>query len=140
MTHVMKACDCLHLKDRLYPRLSGGEKQRVQLARVLLQLSQAQQPPLLLLDEPTSAQDLGQQHGLLDLARRLCNEEGYTVIAILHDLNQALRYSDRCTLINNGAIAEHGETEQVLTPCIVEQYWGYRPERAVVESGQHGLV
>jgi iron complex transport system ATP-binding protein len=129
---VMRRCDCAHLAGRAYPDLSGGERQRVQLARVLLQLSQARQPPLLLLDEPTSAQDLGHQHHLLTLARSLAHEQGHAVVVILHDLNHALRYADRCSLLAGGRLIGQGAPAQVLTPQRVAEVWGYpvRPLRA----------
>jgi iron complex transport system ATP-binding protein len=128
--------DCLALADRAFPTLSGGERQRVQLARVLLQLSEAEAPPLLLLDEPTSAQDLGQQHTVLSLLRDLARHEDYLVVAILHDLNQVLRYSDECLLLRQGAAVATGRPEGVLTPATVERCWGYRPRRL----GEPGCV
>jgi iron complex transport system ATP-binding protein len=123
---VMRATDCAHLAHMEYPRLSGGERQRVHLARVLVQLSQAEQAPVLLLDEPTSAQDLGQQHRMLELARNLAREHGYCIAAILHDLNHALRYADHCLLLDAGQSIASGRPEQVITVECVERYWGYR--------------
>jgi len=124
----MQRTDCLHLSDTLYPRLSGGEKQRIQLARVLLQLSQASETPLLLLDEPTSAQDLGQQHTLLALTRALCREQGYGTLAILHDLNQILGYCDHCCVLHEGAMQLKGPPASCLTADRIRQYWGYDAE------------
>ena len=132
---VMKLTDTLHLAARAYPKLSGGERQRVSLARVLVQLSQADTTPLLLLDEPTSAQDLGHQHALLGLARNLAHAQGYAVVAILHDLNQALTYADRCAVLVDGAIAAEGAPAEVLLPDQVERIWGYRPQQ--VYRGTH---
>lgn len=126
---VMQRTDTAHLAHRAYPELSGGERQRVNLARVLLQLSQAESTPLLLLDEPTSAQDLGHQHALLRLARELAKEENYAVVAILHDLNQALEYGHRCLVLDRGVVAKEGVPLEVLEPALVARYWGYRPER-----------
>ncbi len=122
---AMAFADCADLARQPYPRLSGGEKQRVHLARVLLQLSQAERPPLLLLDEPTSAQDLGQQHRLLAGVRDLGERRGMAVVAVLHDLNQALRYAHRCTLMDHGRPAEQGPPAAVLVPEAVCRYWGY---------------
>lgn len=137
---LMEHTDCLHLAERSYPSLSGGERQRVQLARVLLQLCQAEASPLLMLDEPTSAQDLGQQHSILSLAQQLAKEQGYGVLVILHDLNQVLQYCDRCYLIDNGEIAQQGTPEVVLTPITIEQHWQYRPELIRTGSGQAVLI
>ena len=124
----MTATDCLHLSQQPYPLLSGGERQRVQLARVLLQLSQAERPPLLLLDEPTSAQDLGHQHHLLQFVASLCQEHKMGVIAILHDLNQVLRYSDECCILSNNRYVTHGKPEKVLTESLIKKVWQYSPQ------------
>lgn len=113
-----------HLRDRDYRQLSGGERQRVHLARVLLQLSQAESAPLLLLDEPTSAQDLGQQHAILGLARGLATRENYGVIAVLHDINLCLRYATRVSLLEGGRVAGSGSPDAMLTTDAVKQYWG----------------
>lgn len=136
----MQQSDCWHLAARSYPTLSGGERQRVQLARVLLQLSQAEQTPLLLLDEPTSAQDLGQQHHVLALAQSLCREQGIGIIAILHDLNQVLRYCDRCCVLQEGRISATGEPGQLLEPALVEAHWQYRPQRIALPDGTPALI
>ncbi|WP_036590136.1 heme ABC transporter ATP-binding protein [Oceanospirillum maris] len=137
---LMARTDCLHLAERSYTSLSGGERQRVQLARVLLQLSQAEHAPLLLLDEPTSAQDLGQQHSILDLARQLAKEEGYGVLVILHDLNQALQYCDLCILLDRGEVALQGKPAEILTPDTIEHHWQYRPEQVSLNNGQPILI
>lgn len=123
---LMERCDCGHLRGRHFPTLSGGEKQRVQLARVLLQLSQAEYPPLLLLDEPTSAQDLGHQHQLLTLLNELA-DDGYGVISILHDLNHTLHYCQRCLVLEAGRKIYDGAPEEVLNPQNVYRVWHYRP-------------
>ena len=135
---VMRATDCAHLAENPFPRLSGGEKQRVQLARVLVQLSQAEQAPVLLLDEPTSAQDLGQQHRLLELAVQLAREQGYCIAAILHDLNHALRYADRCLLLDGGRSVGEGPPCQLVTTDRIERYWGYRAQ--IISDGQGRLL
>jgi iron complex transport system ATP-binding protein len=127
VAHALAMVDCAHLAQRAFPTLSGGERQRVQLARVLLQLTEAESPPLLLLDEPTSAQDLGHQHAMLSLLRSLAAEKSYLVLAILHDLNQVLRYADDCLLLSEGRAVANGAPGEVLQPGRVEQCWGYRP-------------
>ncbi|MCM2679603.1 heme ABC transporter ATP-binding protein [Echinimonas agarilytica] len=114
------------LADRLYSLLSGGERQRVHLARVLVQLSQASEPPILLLDEPTSAQDLAQQHDILSLLKQLCDEQQWCVVAIVHDLNQALRFCNRTWLIHDSELIAEGAPEQVLNLDTIEKVWGYR--------------
>jgi len=138
--HFMQQTDCAHFAERSYLSLSGGERQRVQLARVLLQLSQADDVPLLMLDEPTSAQDLGQQHNILQLARELCEQQGYGAVAILHDLNQVLRYCDYCCLLKDGRITHEGPPTELLTSDIIESHWQYRPERITLPDGQLAVV
>lgn len=115
------------LKYRRYPTLSGGEKQRVQLARVLAQLAQAGRSPILLLDEPTSALDLAQQHRVLALARSLATDHNYSVIVVLHDLNLASRYADRLVILNQGIVVGDGSPSEVLTADIINQVWQYDP-------------
>jgi iron complex transport system ATP-binding protein len=131
---MMQRCDCDHLADRSYLALSGGERQRVNLARILVQLSEPDVAPLLLLDEPTSAQDLGQQHALLRLLRELARDAGFMVVAVLHDLNQALRYSDHCVVLDGGQTVAAGEPAQVLTLELVNRYWGYKPVQSHCEG------
>ncbi len=133
---LMRLTDCAGLADQAYPGLSGGEKQRVHLARVLLQLSQAEDAPVLLLDEPTSAQDLGQQHAMMDLVRTLCEEQGYAAVAVLHDLNQALRYTQQCSLVDAGRVVEWGKPGAVVTADSVRRYWGYSAEVARTANGR----
>lgn len=138
-TQINKAmclAQCEHLAKRDYPRLSGGEKQRVQLARVLLQISQAEQTPLLLLDEPTSAQDLGQQHAILTMVKSLCETQGYMAIAVLHDVNHVLHYCSHAMLINQGQADVVDTPAAVLTPDNIGRAWGYIPSTATLDSGQ----
>ncbi|MDO6593562.1 heme ABC transporter ATP-binding protein [Neptuniibacter sp. 1_MG-2023] len=136
----MQATDCYSFADRSYPSLSGGERQRVQLARVLLQLSQASHSPLLLLDEPTSAQDLGQQHNLLTLTQQLAKKEGFGVVAILHDLNQVLRYCDTCCLLDQGQVSAVDSPDKVLSDERIKQHWQYQPQRVILNDGQIALI
>jgi iron complex transport system ATP-binding protein len=128
--------DTHQFSNTLYPKLSGGEKQRVHLARVLLQLSQAKQAPLLLLDEPTSAQDIGQQHALLAQLRTMATQQNYMIIMILHDLNLASRYCDKVWLIKEGKLTMQGAPTEVLTPQIINNIWGYQPQKLITESGE----
>ncbi|TKF32482.1 heme ABC transporter ATP-binding protein [Enterovibrio norvegicus] len=120
----MQVTDILHLAERLYPSLSGGEKQRVHLARILTQLSQSPRETVLMLDEPTSALDIGHQHKTLRLAKQLASE-GSTVIAVIHDLNLAAQYADRIIMLNNGHIVADGSPSQVLTPSNIENVYGW---------------
>lgn len=119
--------DVSYLRDRLYTELSGGEKQRVQLARVFAQIWRAQDAGngtrLLLLDEPTAALDLGHQRDLLN-AVTLLAEQGVAVIMVLHDINLAIRYADKLlALLCSEAIA-YGSTSEVATEALMEKLFG----------------
>ena len=105
--------------DREVRSLSGGERQRVVLARAL-----AQQTEILLLDEPTTALDLGHQQDVLELVDELRRERGLTVIATLHDLTLAARYGDRISLLADGRIVETGPPATVLTAATIAEHFG----------------
>lgn len=114
---ALAAADAAHLATRPYPRLSGGEKARVQFARALAQVwPGSAEPRLLLLDEPTAALDITHQHSVLTLARGLTRTHRFAVIAVLHDLNLAARYADRIALLDQGRVAALGTPAEVLTP------------------------
>lgn len=107
---ALRLTDTLSLKDKRIDELSAGERQRVIIARAL-----AQEPELLLLDEPTSHLDIGHQIQVLDLLKRLNRHNGLTIAMILHDLNLASAYCNRIILLDNGVIFKEGEPEEVLT-------------------------
>ena len=123
----MEDTDVLHLADRAYPTLSGGEKQRVHFARVLTQIAASPRSPILLLDEPTSALDIRHQHHTLQLAKQLANE-GATVIAVVHDLNLAAQYADRILMLHSGKIIADGTPSTVLTSNNIEEVYGWPVE------------
>jgi iron complex transport system ATP-binding protein len=102
--------DALPLADRLVDELSGGERQKVIIARAL-----AQEAPLLLLDEPSANLDLGHQIAVARLIRRLAHEEGFAVLAAIHDLPLAALYADRMVLLREGVIIASGAPAEVLT-------------------------
>ena len=108
-------------------------------ARVLAQLASPKQARILLLDEPTAALDLGQQHGLLSEARRLA-KSGCAVLVIVHDLNLAARYGDQLVLLDKGKIVSQGQPLQVLTPANVAQYFGYHASVLQSPAGYQVLV
>ena len=107
---ALQATNAAYLADRLVTTLSGGEAQRVVLARAL-----AQEPKILLLDEPTSNLDVKHQLETMALARRLAHEHGLGVIASVHDLSHAARYCDRLGLLVCGRIIADGPPATVLT-------------------------
>ncbi len=132
----LELTDTARFANRPYLSLSGGERQRVHLARVLVQLSQAENPPLLLLDEPTSAQDLAQQHQLLNVVSHLSRNHQYSVLMILHDINLASRYSDRVGIIEDGRMSTVGSPTATLSSDLIEEKWGYRPQKLTINSGE----
>ena len=108
------------LKERYFPELSGGERQMVVLAQAL-----AQEPELLLLDEPASHLDVSYQLMLFDMLQKL-SSEGLTIICVLHDLNLALLYFERLLMLSEGELAALGGTESVLSPEMIESVYGVR--------------
>jgi iron complex transport system ATP-binding protein len=107
-----------HLRQRRMHELSGGELQLVQVARAL-----AQQPQLLLLDEPTAHLDMGHQVQVMDLLTRLNRERSLTVLAVLHDLNLAGVYCDRLLLLHDGRLCRDGSPEDVLKEDILSKVY-----------------
>ncbi len=105
-----------------YPVLSGGEKQRVQLARTLAQLATVAQG-CFLLDEPTAGMDLKYQYLTLEIARELA-DLGHTVIAVLHDLNMTFPYADQVVLLENGRMRGAGTPEEVISGEVVSEVFG----------------
>jgi len=146
---AMEAADVLPLAEREFPSLSGGEKARVQLARVLAQIWEPQSAALrfLLLDEPSAALDFGHQHHVLRLVREWA-DAGVGVVAILHDLNLAAQYADRIAILNCGRLIAEGTPREVLDADTVEAAFGWRarilthPEGGwpIVVSGTDGMV
>ncbi|ELX8378681.1 heme ABC transporter ATP-binding protein [Providencia vermicola] len=116
--------DCLELRQRDFRQLSGGEQQRVQLARVLAQVWQPNTTPAcLFLDEPTSALDLYHQQHSLRLLHQLTRERPFGVCCVLHDLNLTALYADRVYLIHQGQLVATGTPEQVLTTANLTQWY-----------------
>jgi len=120
--YAMGLTDTQEYAIRAYPTLSGGEQSRVTLARVL-----AQETPILLIDEPTAHLDLRHQHLVLQLARELASE-GAAVVAVLHDLNLALRFADRIAVMAEGRIVVCGTNEDILASGILTEVFGVRFE------------
>ncbi len=129
IAELLRAVDCQHLVDRVYATLSTGERQRVQLARAVAQLTD---PPglsrpgprdradrFLLLDEPTSSLDPAHQHTAMRLIREVA-DGGLGVLAVLHDLNLAAAYADRLVLMRNAQIIATGTPQEVLRAELLE--------------------
>ena len=107
---VMEKTNTLHLKDRLAASLSGGERQRVWIAMAL-----AQEPKILILDEPTTYLDICHQLEVMELVSRLNQEENLTVVMVLHEINQAVRYSTNLLVLEHGIIQRSGPPLEVMT-------------------------
>lgn len=116
---VMVDTETLPFAERAITELSGGERQRVTLARAL-----AQTPQVLLLDEPTASLDMSHQLQVLNLVRRLVDQEGIAAVAALHDLSLASRYCDRLLLMQEGRVVADGVPRSVLTPERLAQVYG----------------
>jgi iron complex transport system ATP-binding protein len=121
VTEALEATATVHLKDRMVTQLSGGERQRVMVARAL-----AQEPSLLVLDEPTAHLDIAHQVELLDLIRRLNRERNLTVVAVLHDLNLAAQYAHRLLMMKAGRLFAEGAPAEVVTEEHVAAVYGSR--------------
>lgn len=125
---ALDAAGVAPLAERRYPTCSGGEKQRLHLARVLAQLD-SDEARVLLLDEPTSALDLAHQHRVLAAAQRLARTgssdgKGLAVVAVLHDLNLAAQYADRIAALARGRLVAEGPPADVLTPATIARVFG----------------
>ena len=127
--------DAIDLADRLPHELSGGERQRVLVAMAL-----AQEPELLLLDEPTLHMDLAHQVALLRAMRRLQADRGLTVLAVLHDLNLAAAFAPRLVVLHQGRIVADGAPADVLTPELVSHVFRVRVQVAYTNGGDRHLA
>ena len=116
---ALRATNTEELSSRLVDELSGGQRQRVWVAMVL-----AQETSLLLLDEPTTFLDVAYQIELLDLFSQLNHEYGHTLVAVLHDLNQACRYADEIIAMKDGSIVAQGPPETIITSELVHEVFG----------------
>lgn len=118
---AMQLTDVMHLENRFYSDLSGGEKKRVQIARVLCQLEK--DSGMLFLDEPVNALDVLLQHKIMKILRHLA-DVGYTVFCILHDWNLAGLYSDRVMVLEGGKLREDGSPGNVIRQDILSDVFG----------------
>lgn len=116
---AMVEADVVELADRLVSDLSGGERQRVGIARAL-----AQEPRILLLDEPTAFLDLSHQIEMCALIQRLVNERSRTVVLVSHDLNVASLLCDRLLMVKDGRICAHGTPAETIRPEVLRAVYG----------------
>ena len=122
--------------DEGYLHLSGGEKQRVHLARILAQLGQPENS-VLILDEPTASLDLTFQHQVFAIAREWAMN-GAAVLLVLHDLNQTMRFAETVTVLKEGMVTGQGTPSEVLTPELIQDV--YHVNAHWVESDHHQLL
>ncbi|MFJ4716894.1 ABC transporter ATP-binding protein [Streptomyces sp. NPDC088785] len=118
---AMESTGVAELADRYVDELSGGQRQRVWIAMAL-----AQQTPLLLLDEPTTFLDIQHQIDVLDLCADLHEEQGRTLVAVLHDLNHAARYATHLIALRDGQVIAEGAPKDIVTADLVERLFGMR--------------
>ncbi|MBP2473236.1 iron complex transport system ATP-binding protein [Crossiella equi] len=119
VAEAMRLTGVDELGDRFVDELSGGQRQRVWLAMVL-----AQQTPLLLLDEPTTFLDIAHQVEVLDLCADLHEQRGHTLVAVLHDLNQACRYATHLIAMRGGRVVAQGDPREIVTADLVKEVFG----------------
>jgi iron complex transport system ATP-binding protein len=118
---ALERLDLAALAGRRLDELSGGERQRVVLARAI-----AQDAPVLLLDEPTAALDVGRQQEVLELVDALRAERDLTVLGAMHDLTLAGQYAERLALLDRGRLVAHGPPRDVLTEPLIESHYRAR--------------
>ena len=130
---AMHRLDVEDMRGRFLNQLSGGEKQKVMLARAL-----AQQPKVLLLDEPTSALDIQNQYQVLKIVRDICHNDHVIAAVVIHDLKLALRFCDRFLLLKDGQVYRHGD-RSVLDSAALKEVYGVDAKVVEIE-GRHMVL
>lgn len=129
---ALERANLTELADHRVQSLSGGQRQRAWLGMVL-----AQETPLILLDEPTTFLDIGHQHALLNLVTTL-KEDGRTIVAVLHDLQQAIHYADHIVVMNQGEIVGTGAPRDIIVPSVIREV--FEMDAEVTVAGQDRQV
>jgi iron complex transport system ATP-binding protein len=130
---VLEALSLSEFVDREVTTLSGGELQRVVIARAL-----AQESPILLLDEPTTALDIGKQQAVLELVDALRHKRGLTVLSAMHDLTIAGQFPDRLVMLSQGLVVAEGRGRGVLNPELIYAHFG--ADVRIFDDGLGGIV
>lgn len=133
--------DLGHLRKKLYTQLSGGEKQRTQLARAMTQISTIDgshegTPRYLFLDEPTSSLDLGHQKQLMQWVQRFA-QQGVSIVMVVHDVSLAARYADRLLAMREGRVVAFGSAHNVVTETVMKEL--YQVDVKVITHPETGL-
>jgi len=123
VSDVLELTGMMKFRNRYFNELSGGERQKVVLAMAL-----AQEPTILLLDEPTSHLDISHQVEILELLRKLNHEKKVTVVAAMHDLNLAALYFERLVLLGPGVVFADGSPDEVITKEIIQKVFSAKVE------------
>ena len=121
VNRAMRATGITDLAQQSVDTLSGGQRQRAWIAMVL-----AQETSIMLLDEPTTWLDISHQIDLLELLSELNRTQGYTLAAVLHDLNQACRYATHLIALRDGEIVAQGAPKEIVTPELIARIYGMR--------------
>ena len=130
---AMQYLNVSHLADESYSELSGGQQQKVLIARAV-----AQCPEVLLLDEPTSSLDIRHQLEALSIIKKLSEDAGITVIMAVHDLTIAARYADQLIMLKDGKLIAMGSSDELLTPARIQAVYGV--EAKVFRDEEAGLM
>ena len=132
---IMKKLGILHLAGRDVMQLSGGQRQMVMFASVLIK-----KPKILLLDEPVSALDMHHQCVLLDCVRKFTREHGITTVMILHDLSLASQFSDEVLLLSDGKIKAKGEAKKTITKELIQELYKVNVDIFYDDAGVPAVV
>ncbi len=129
---VLKELDIYDMKDRVITSLSGGELQRCYLASCLIA-----KPELLILDEPTNHLDIKHQYNLLRLIKDYSKNNNVTVICILHDINQAMKYSDKIAVLYDKKIYKYGKPIDIISEELIKKVFGIDNKLYIIEDEMH---
>lgn len=129
---VLEKMSLSDYSTKLLNQLSGGERQRVFIARAL-----AQEPVVMLLDEPTSNLDLRYQLETMEIVRGLCQDKGMTIMAVIHDVNTAVTFADQVVLMKDGNIHATGQPDEILNTESLERIFDVRVEFAAYQDKQY---